>query len=670
MNSYADHSTLTDEPWPEFALASALPQSITVDFPGEETMKRFMAVVLSMTLVGSVIAAQAQNTTTTTTTTTKARKKAAPKKAGPTVSEQLGELKLAIEAQQQQIKQLGDQVQTRDQRIQQLEQRLDQNQSTAVQAQTKADAAAQQAAEQQQTVVAIKSDVTDLKTTATNNAMTLQETQKTIHGLESPLAIHVKGITITPGGFLAGESVYRNRALASDINTPFNSVNMPGAGQNQISEFFGSGRQSRISLLAEGKIQNVKLSGYYEADFLSAGITSNNNQSNSYTLRQRQAWGQAASDNGWTFTGGQMWSLVTETKKGTDNRSEAVPMTIDPQYTVGFSWARQYGVRLAKNFNNKFWLAASLEDSQTTLTASGNASNFALGGPGNGSGLYNSGITTCSTTLNSAGAPVTTCTNAANYSFNAMPDVIVKAALQPGFGHYEVFGIFSRFRDRVYPCVEPLSDPTLCGVASSPFGAYNSSKNAGGVGGNARFTFAKTVDFGLHALYGNGVGRYGTSGLPDATVNPNGTLAPLRSYQGLATLEFHYPKLDVYLNGGEEYVRRRYQTDFANAKLPVVGYGSPTFGDAGCYTETSPATGTGFGFGGLSGCSGQTQSLIEGTFGFWIKPYNGPKGRIQFGPQYSYLVRNAWAGTGSAGTFVHPHGVDNMFFTSFRYYLP
>ena len=69
----------------------------------------------------------------------------------------------------------------------------------------------------------------------------------------------------------------------------------------------------------------AKLSGYYEADFLSAGITSNNNQSNSYTLRQRQVWGQAAFDNGFTFTGGQMWSLVTETKHGVDNRSEALP---------------------------------------------------------------------------------------------------------------------------------------------------------------------------------------------------------------------------------------------------------------------------------------------------------------------------------------------------------
>ena len=85
-----------------------------------------------------------------------------------------------------------------------------------------------------------------------------------------------------------------------------------------MSEFFGSGRQSRISMLAQGKLDNMKMTGYVEADFLSAGVTSNNNESNSYTLRQRQAWAQAALNNGWSFTGGQMWSLVTETKMGED----------------------------------------------------------------------------------------------------------------------------------------------------------------------------------------------------------------------------------------------------------------------------------------------------------------------------------------------------------------
>ncbi|MGA9989727.1 MAG: hypothetical protein WA383_20160 [Terriglobales bacterium] len=77
--------------------------------------------------------------------------------------------------------------------------------------------------------------------------------------------------------------------------------------------------------------------------------------------------------------------------------------------------------------------------------------------------------------------------------------------------------------------------------------------------------------------------------------------------------------------------------------------------------------------GSLSNCSGNTQSTIEGTFGFWLRLYHGPKGRLQLGPQYSYLVRNAWPGSiSSAGTgpYVAPHGIDNMFMTSFRYYLP
>jgi len=613
-------------------------------------MKRTMAMVLSLALAGCVIAAQAQQDTATPTTKS-ARKKAVAKKAGPSVSEQLSELKQAIDAQQQQIKQLGDMVQTRDQKIQTLEQRLDQSQAAAVQAQTKADTAVAQSTEQQQTVMALKSDVTDLKTTATNSALTLQETQKNIkEAFESPTAIHFKGVTLTPGGFLAGETYYRNRALGGEA-TPFNSLNYPGSGANAVSEFYGSGRQSQITLRADGKVGMMKLTGYYEADFLSAGVTSNNNQTNSYTLRQRQAWGQAAFDNGWSFVGGQMWTLLTENRKGIDNLNTARPMTIDPNYNVGFSFARQYGFRVVKSFNNKFWLAASVENPQTNaITATGNKNNFALGSAGVGAGLYAS---------------------TANYSFNAMPDIIVKAALEPGWGHYEVFGIFSRFRDRVYPCVDFIAGSSPCTGAPAVTGAYNASTNAGGVGANARVSVLnKHVDFALHGLFGNGIGRYSASGLPDVTVKPDGTLAPLRTYQGLATLEFHFPKLDVYFNGGEDYIKRRYNADPANGNT-IVGYGAPNFNDSNCYTETVPGAG-GFAFGGLT-CSGQTQSVLEGTFGFWIKPYNGPKGRIQFGPQYSYVSRNAWTGstTGTAaGPFVAPHGVDNMFFTSFRYYLP
>jgi hypothetical protein len=589
----------------------------------------------------------------------------------------LDALTKAIEAQQQQITALGQQVQSRDQKIQQLEQRLDQGQAAVTQAQSKADSAASQTADEQKTVATLSNDVSDLKLNTTNMATNLQNTQKSVkEQIESPMAVHFKGIDLTPGGFLAAESVYRNRALGADINTPFNSINMPGAGQNAVSEFFGSGRQSRISLLADGKAGDFKMGGYYEADFLSAGITSNNNQSNSYTLRQRQVWGQVAS-GGSTLTGGQMWSLLTETKHGMDNRTEAVPMTIDPQYTVGFSWARQYGVRFVQNFGNRFWVGASLENPQTTFAARGNAANFALGSSGNGSGLYNSGITNCSTTTVSGTdgtitSVLTSCTPAGTYSFNAMPDFIVKAAAEPGFGHYEVFAILSRFRDRVYPCAEPAASSNCNGV-TSPLGAYNNSLNVGGFGGNARVTLFKQMDIGVHFLTGEGVGRYGSGGLPDSTVHADGTLAPLRSYQGLATIEWHTKRLDFYANAGDEYVQRRWDYDPNNPVSPVtpVGYGSPYFNVSGCYTETAPPiTGTnGFTFGSLSKCNADTKSLVEGTVGFWIKAHSGPHGRLQFGPQYSYVSRYAWTGTNGIG-FSSPHGIDNMFFTSFRYYLP
>ncbi len=569
----------------------------------------------------------------------------------------------ALAQQQKQIQQLRDELRSRDQVVQQA-------QSSASDAASKADAVQAQSNKDQQAVSELKGNVADLQTNVASTVVSLQETQKTIS--EPPTAIHVKGVTITPGGFLAAETVWRSRALAADINTPFNSLTMPGASQSNVSEFFGSGRQSRISMLVEGRLKSAKLSGYYETDFLSAAVTSNNNQSNSYSLRQRQVWGQAAFDNGWSVTGGQMWSLVTETKHGMDNRTEATPMTIDPQYTIGFSWARQYGLRLVKNFDNKVWLGLSVENSQETLTSHGNASNFLIGSPGAGGGLYNGAVTACSTSVNSTTlAATTTCSAAANYSFNPSPDIIAKAAFEPGIGHYEVFGVFTRFRDRVFPC-EDVSTTTPCGTGTGPnaSGAFNTSKNGGGFGGNARWSFdQKRIDFGLHALGGSGVSRYGTGGLADASARADGTLDLIRSLQGLTTLEWHGQKLDVYLNAGAEYDSRAAGYDPITGKY--VGYGSPHFNNTGCFTETGPGSG-GFLPGGLSNCTADTRVLIEGTAGFWYRIYDGSKekvnrGRIQFGPQYSYVTRNAWSGSSSPNS---PHGIDNMIFTSFRYYLP
>ena len=641
--------------------------------------------------VVSVLAATALAQTATPTASKK-------KTAKTTVTaDDVQELKNALAAQQQQIQQLREEMRKRDAALEQAQQQMQQAQAAAAAAQAKADQASSQASQQQQAVSDLKTDVSDMKQNATNAALSLQETQKNIQSsLESPLAINYKGITITPVGFLAAETVWRQHAMGSDVNTPFNSIPFNGAAQSHMSEFFGSGRQSRVGMLAEGKLGNFTMRGYVEADFLSAGVTSNNNQSNSYTLRQRQMWGQAALNSGWTFTGGQMWSLVTETKKGMDNRTEALPMTIDAQYSVGFSWMRQYGFRVTKNFNNKLWAGFSVENAQIILGGHGANPNFLIGQQGTGGGLYNP---------------------TANYSFNASPDFIGKFVFEPGFGHYEVFGLVRDFRDRIYPGAfvpNPFPAPGLPVVKPTADGAYNNSAIGAGAGANARWTLAKKFDVGIHFLGGVGVGRYGSSQLPDVVARPDGVLTPVKNYQALGTLEYHGKKLDVYTNYGAEYEDRVAYLipplPGASGRGTPVGYGSILFNNTGCGTETAPAlssttpvvtgitqdpvtgvvtptlgtitvpaagaVGTplsgGYNPGGLKSCNGDTRVIMEGTIGFWYRFYKGPKGTLQWGPQYSYFDKNTWAGTGGNLSPIggSPNATQNIFLTSFRYYLP
>ena len=106
------------------------------------------------------------------------------------------------------------------------------------------------------------------------------------------------------------------------------------------------------------------------------------------------------------------------------------PKTIDPSYNVGFDFARQYGIRVTKSFGDKVAVAFALENPQATVSTHGNANNYIFTQPG-ASNSYNTGGT---------------------YGFNPAPDLIAKIAFDPGFGHYEVFGLVDRFTDRIFPC--------------------------------------------------------------------------------------------------------------------------------------------------------------------------------------------------------------------------
>jgi hypothetical protein len=585
-------------------------------------------------------------------------------------------LKDGLAAALKQIQQLQDELHRRDQAVQQA-------QTTATDAAAKAEAAQLKATQQSETVDALQNDVADLKSVSTsglnsvqlkNAVLNIQEptSTQTAEGsqvlnpqMESPITIRFRGINITPGGYVEGAFVWRSRALGADLPTPFNNLTMPGASQSHLPEFFGSARQSKITNFVEGRVKNVDLSSYVSADFLSAGVTSTSTQTDSYTLRLRQAWGQAKFNNGFSFLAGQSWSLITEDAKGIapdddmGKTNDVRPKTIDPSYNVGFDFARQWGLRLTKSFGDTIAIAFAVENPQATVTSHGNANNYLILQPG-ASNSYNT---------------------TATYGFNPSPDIIAKVAFDPGFGHYEIFGLADRFTDRIFPC-GGVGSTVLCGGSTTPgpntIGVYNASKEGGAFGASARWNFAKRVTFGIKGFGGSGVGRYAPGGLPDASINPDGTVHLVKNLHGLGTLELHATKkLDFYGYGGVEYAARTWGIDSTNFSTPTeVGYGAPGFNNTGCNTETLPGTSTlvsGPVAGSLAHCTADTRALIEGTLGFWYRFYSGPRGSFRYGTQFSYVTRNTWSGTGglptgSAG--LSPTGLDTMVFTSFRYYLP
>lgn len=572
--------------------------------------------------------------------TTPAKKHAATRKAktpsGPTVEEQIQELRQEFQGQ---IDSLKTNLADKDAQLKQAQQAAAEAQASAAKAQAAVEAQQQAATENTAAVTTLQSTVTDMKAANASVVSSLtDETAAIKKSIDSPDVLHYRGVTLSPAGsFVAGETVWRQGATGGDINTALTGVPLANSQASQLSEFFGSGRQSRIALKAVGKLPKMTLTGYYEADWLSSGTTSNNNQSNSYTLRQRQIWGDAKLNNGWDFSAGTGWSLAAETTSGLTRGTEILPATIDAQYSAGFVWSRQYSFRFSKNIGKKIFLGASVENAEMLNPSGQNLpTNYLFGSTGTGGGLYNS---------------------TANYSFNYTPDFVMKIAVEPGWGHWEVLGIERNFRDRIYP------------TSGSP---YNDKEAAGGIGGGFRGPLAgKKVTIGLKGLWGYGVGRYGSSTIADATLRPSGQLDPLKGFSALSTIEANPTnRLNLYFNYGGDYIYRDYVLNGATQ----VGYGTTTANMSGCLTEPTTVSSAGAAGGAAiapANCGGSNKDVQEFTAGYWYNIYNGSKGRFRQGFTYENIRRDLWSGNGgSTNPGGGAHGTDSMVFTSLRYYLP
>jgi hypothetical protein len=463
------------------------------------------------------------------------------------------------------------------------------------------------------------------------------------------------GVKLTFGGFIEAAGVWRDKTENTDFGNIFGKIPFDSTQQAHVNELRGTARQSRIQGLAEANISDhEKIAAFVAADFLGTGIISNSQESNSYSPRLREGYATYDdSRDGWHVLAGQSWSLVTMFKEGLIARKENVPLTIDAQYVPGFDWLRNPEIRIVKDWDKKWWFG--LEAASPFGQEGGNQTIFtAASATGGGAAVSAINSFTCNSLLNTT----------ASCPLDFMPDVTAKLAADPGWGHYEVFGLMRGFRDRIsgpFPASFPVK-----GTASGPAENQNNYDVAfSGGGGMILPLVGDKLQLQANVLAGQGIGRYTSSQLSDYTLDSDGKVAPLTGYSIMAGLTSHnaIPNTDAYVYAGQDKLFNHVSgvtTPFVNGSAGgnIFGYGV-NIDNSGCTVIGGTCTGT-----------GQLASVWQVTGGLWNKLYDGDKGIMMWGPQYSFTVDQTFDTNvpGKSGLGGSPHADEQMVYMSFRYY--
>jgi len=458
-------------------------------------------------------------------------------------------------------------------------------------------------------------------------------------------------VKVTLGGFVTADSVWRQHNAVADIGTPFAAIPFPFSPLYNEHEFHGTARQSRISLLVEGNIDPwQKVSGYYESDFLGVAANSNYTETNSWAARLRH--GYLTYDNsgwGFHFLAGQAWSLLTQDQVGITPRKENIPLTIDANYVVGFNYTRNWQIRAVQEFGPGISLGVSVENPAAIVVASTATAPAGLGGAFVSGGIVNGVEVNFTNTAGGGGF-----LNGVAVTTDQAPDIIEKAAFDPGWGHYEIFGLQRFFTDDTLRCVV---GPCVAGSTVMTGTTDNKTTFGAGVGGSVLLPLIpKYLELTGSILYGRGIGRYGAGQLPDVTIAADGSLTPITGLTAMVGLIGHpWEGLDVYAYAGLEQVN----ANFFNVGTTLFGLGNPGFSNAGCLITTP------FSFAGNTpaNCIANNRRLSDVTVGFWQNVYKGDYGRVAVGAQYEYIKREVFEGVGGARSTDN-----NIVLTSLRYY--
>lgn len=449
-----------------------------------------------------------------------------------------------------------------------------------------------------------------------------------------PPVFRIGELSVRLGGFIDFSNIWRSSNMTSGPATAWNNFPYANSPNHGLSEERFSAQLSRLSTLLEANpTKSVRLQAYIESDFGGSAGTTNSVQINGYTPRLRQGYFTfTEKDWGLHVLVGQAWSLATNYAKGVIPRQEQLPAVTDNNQIPGITFTRVPQIRIGKDWDNKYWLALSIEDPQATVGFSDSLSSGdflpAAYGMTRGPKVFYS---------NAGGVLLNPSTQ---YTYNPTPDIVLKSAVDTSVGHFEVFGLARWFRSLV----------------QAP-GAAHTRKNTqfgGGVGAGLTVPLGtQKLQMTGNILAGQGVGRYGPTLIPDTTFARNGALTPVPEIMGSLGLVGHpASSLLLYTYGGVESAGRR---TYLGADGDQHGYGATDLNLAGCDYE-------------FGTCSAQTRTLASFTSGGWWHFLEGHYGSMMAGLQYTYIRKFAFKGNDGIGHEVQPTTYGHTFYVTLRYY--
>lgn len=429
-------------------------------------------------------------------------------------------------------------------------------------------------------------------------------------GATSPLSFKIGIADFTPFGFLDFTSVYRNEATGSSIGSSFASVPYANGSTGQLSETKFSAQNSRVGLRVDSKVEDTKVLGYLETDFLGNAPTNLFVTSNSDTLRMR-VYFVDLKNGPWEFLAGQDWSMLTPNRRGLSAMPSDVFYSndMDTNYQAGLTWARQPQLRLVYHATDELALGLSVENPDQYV-----------GG---------------AVVLPSAFTATEVDQGTATSQPNIFPDVIGKItfdtkAVNDLPWHFELAGLLSSYKINTYSS------------------SINTDATAEGAGGSAACSLelVKGLTFIGTGFYSYGGGRYIDALGPDFVVTPPDSSGAY----GLGLVKATSAIL------GLEYAV--VPSDTASVYWSTAEYGQR-------YDKLSTGAYVGYGYPGSANTNNKSidEFTLANTYTFWKNPSYGA---LQLIAQVSHLERTPWfvaAGQPSNANL-------NMVFLDLRYVLP